>query len=825
MDHDEEGSIHDDHRAAFVFGQDDETERPSRPAKRRKVFNKKAGALAGAKHALRSHPGAEFVPLLNGAEKPEFNVLRASNRSTLDAVASFAREAPAVEPTKIPAALIVTGPNIASQDLLFEQLAESLGPSVQGRVVRLRSAEAPNLKVTLKKIIRDVTRQAAEDDRDGELAVGKDGRKYLDYDLEALCAHLRTHESKQVIVAFQDSEAFDTGLISDLVTLFSSWKDRISFTLLFGIATSVELFQARLLKSTSQHLYGAQFGVVQTSSVLESVFKAAVAHGANPLIIGPSLLSSLVERQQSQVAGIQYAYMCHFYGNPLSILLVGGGKPQPEHLEALRNLPSFRAHIEETIEAGIRELPRLLLDDDVYLLAEQRKTASSVTARWETQLLRSLSLLQASELLQDDFITTYINAISDGINLQAEDSMLDLVKRKSPDEISPLVERLLTTIKNGNRELGISGWSSEGKALVQELSKVLEEIATLQSQAQSKGKMLRNQHSAQGRALRTTVVAQKVQLSKDESSLTSEDKAFTELVDKLVVLIADATACQSADAILFHELWMYESRSPHKDVFIPRPGTVFERALSRPHDYLACACCSTANAGNASTLPVTSILYHLYEEAGALVNVADLWSAFYALVGAGEDNNDDDDPKPRSKTKKPVNNGYDERTSLVLFYQGLAELKAMGFVKATKKRADHIAKSKWLCKEFDTKLKQLALPLRPLVEIQDGQVHPAFPATILNFWLLTDEQLDELAHFYHQRTPSRYTMGYPCPITWGEGLTIEEKRRKMGKFIGLKGCETPIRIMSEDDIEAEARRARWKEEEEEAFRRKLPWYS
>lgn len=84
------------------------------------------------------------------------------------------REAPAEEPGKIPAALIVTGPNIASQDLLFEQLAESLGPSVQGRVVRLRSAEAPNLKATLKKIIRDVTKEAPGDERDVELDVGND---------------------------------------------------------------------------------------------------------------------------------------------------------------------------------------------------------------------------------------------------------------------------------------------------------------------------------------------------------------------------------------------------------------------------------------------------------------------------------------------------------------------------------------------------------------------------------------------------------------------------------------------------------------------------
>ena len=385
--------------------------------------------------------------------------------------------------------------------------------------------------------------------------------------------------------------------------------------------------------------------------------------------------------------------MCHFYGNPLSILLVGEN-PQPEHLEALRNLPSFRAHVEEVIEAGNGELSRSLLDDDAFLLAEQRKTTAKVTARWETQLLRSLSLLQASGMLQDGFITTYINALAEGIDLRADDSILNSLKRMSSDEISSLLEHLLDTVRNGNRELGMTGWSAEGKELVQHLSDASERIAALRSQAQTRGKPLRNQHSAQSRVLRTTVIAQKVQLSKDESNLTKEDKEFTALVDDLVVLLVDATSCRPADTVLFHELWMYESRSPHKDVFIPRPGTVFERALSRPHDYLACACCSKVNGGNASTLPATSILYHLYEEAGALINVADLWSAFYALVGTGEDN--EDDLEPEAKTRKAVDEGYDERTALVLFYQGLAELKAMGFVKATKKKADHIAKLKWL---------------------------------------------------------------------------------------------------------------------------------
>ncbi|RSL38038.1 hypothetical protein CEP53_015237, partial [Fusarium sp. AF-6] len=54
---------------------------------------------------------------------------------------------------------------------------------------------------------------------------------------------------------------------------------------------------------------------------------------------------------------------------------------------------------------------------------------------------------------------------------------------------------------------------------------------------------------------------------------------------------------------------------------------------------------------------------------------------------------------------------------------------------------------------------------------------------------------------------------YPCPITWSSELPLEEKRRKMGKFIGLRGCDSPILLKSEEEILDEARRARLTEEE------------
>jgi len=124
---------------------------------------------------------------------------------------------------------------------------------------------------------------------------------------------------------------------------------------------------------------------------------------------------------------------------------------------------------------------------------------------------------------------------------------------------------------------------------------------------------------------------------------------------------------------------------------------------------------------------------------------------------------------------------------------------------------------------LSAKIAQMQLRLAPLVRVTTGDVHPVYPSTMLNFWLLTSKELDELAHFYHQRTPCQWTRSYPCPVGWGSGLTLEEKRRKMGRFIGLRGCETPIQVRTEEEILEEARRARLLGEEEELWKRKVFW--
>jgi hypothetical protein len=121
--------------------------------------------------------------------------------------------------------------------------------------------------------------------------------------------------------------------------------------------------------------------------------------------------------------------------------------------------------------------------------------------------------------------------------------------------------------------------------------------------------------------------------------------------------------------------------------------------------------------------------------------------------------------------------------------------------------------------DFSAKVDQMALSLAPLVQLTTGAVHPSFPSTLLGYWLLSEAEMDSLAQFYHQRHPSRWTQHYPCPIVWRTDLSLDEKRRKIGKFIGLRGCETPVSERNEDELMEEARRMR----DEDNSRWKTRW--
>ncbi|KAJ5306696.1 hypothetical protein PENANT_c003G10504 [Penicillium antarcticum] len=101
---------------------------------------------------------------------------------------------------------------------------------------------------------------------------------------------------------------------------------------------------------------------------------------------------------------------------------------------------------------------------------------------------------------------------------------------------------------------------------------------------------------------------------------------------------------------------------------------------------------------------------------------------------------------------------------------------------------------------FQPVLDHLQQRLSPLVSVTTEEYHPDFPETLLAYNVLTMEQLDDLARHFHQvYPPLPVSKKYPFPIqpwigTPGEkDVDLETRRRRFGKFIGLQGCESPIR--------------------------------
>lgn len=107
--------------------------------------------------------------------------------------------------------------------------------------------------------------------------------------------------------------------------------------------------------------------------------------------------------------------------------------------------------------------------------------------------------------------------------------------------------------------------------------------------------------------------------------------------------------------------------------------------------------------------------------------------------------------------------------------------------------------------QFRRHVAHLASPLHPLLSVSTGKPHPAFPKTLLSFHLLTELQLDDLAHFYHQRTPSGLSFEYPAPVVtrWTRDSAIQDKRRRFGRFVGLRGCDSPGVEKSPEEIDVE----------------------
>ncbi|KAF2442142.1 hypothetical protein P171DRAFT_433699 [Karstenula rhodostoma CBS 690.94] len=664
-------------------------EQESRPSKRQRTSKSKPHTDLSERLKIYSKTWAE-------QEKNIQITLEEADSATQGKIINFvAANAPSEDGPRIsiPTGLIVAGPSIASHGPYFERLGRRITDETNSSYVVLTSGESPNLKTFLKNLIKKITSRTEEDDDDEE-EIGRSatssrrGPKLLNFDLGHVQEWTSRNPVQSIVVAIQDSEAFDTALLNEMVDLFYSWLDRLPFVLLFGIATSSESFEDRLLGKSLRYLEGQQFDVTQSDEIIEKLFCATVAHPDTEPHIGPNLCRRILERQKDHVQNIQdfvhglkYAYMSHFYANPATIFLKYDPKFKDfssDAFEAIRNLPSFRRYIEEKLEDGDTQSVRQLLSSDQSLFAVIEEHVVAVQDILSSLNIAAMVLTRIRESLG---ITPKVR-LSSVWTRAASGELLDSpllretmlsIKKTPSDKLARVIDSLISLSAEK------VGPEAEEIDIPIELQTLHCELKTLIENNADSGP-LRSQDDVRSESVRTTVVAQKVLLSKHKAALSEQDKAYSEIVARFYQQLESYFRFALIDpkTLFLYEVLVYDLKSPHTEVFQPRPRLALERALATPHDYLGCGCCgNTQDRENtlAGTQPATAIVYQLYLESGTLINATDLWSAFNAIVGK-------DDEEEQSPT-------------MALFQRALAELKHLGLVKPSRKKADHVAKMMW----------------------------------------------------------------------------------------------------------------------------------
>jgi origin recognition complex subunit 3 len=586
--------------------------------------------------------------------------------------------------SRIPTGIILSGPGSASSNSLARRVADAVQKQKRRIYVPLDSGSAPHLKAVLKTLIQKATAITAEEDEDDELALtSRKGPRLLNYDLQILYEHVRDRKIEQVVVSFPDTEALTSSLLSELIELMSSWLDRIPFVCLFNVATSVEFLQQRLSRSAVRCLDGRLFDAAPSSAETQLVF-SAITHPDARLWLGPTLLASALERQSDYIQSVdelvdvvEYAYMSSYYANALSIFLDPDVKLKSipdDHFEALRNLPSFRTWVQSILEKKPdAERVRKLLESDEELLLEAKQQIQ----KGKDSLCKLITTLDVIRAIQECLPNTstspkstlFIQAMSCKLRGSAMIKTLLMSVRKAQSNIAtPLMDAVV--------EKASPVFSTDVMAMRCRLDSV---FAGMTDKAQS----LRSADDIGSSTVRTTVVAQKVHLSKQKSQLSVDDSMYTDILREFsnhLESYLNTTLIDPQD-LPFHEIFLYDLKSPHREVFTPRPRHAIERALTSPHDYLDCDCCAPENGGEGGdeeatlspTQPAAAMLYQLYLESGSLINISDLWQAFQAVMGGEKE----------------------EGELMALFQRGLAELRYLGLVKSTRKRADHVAKVVW----------------------------------------------------------------------------------------------------------------------------------
>ncbi|CAG9769059.1 unnamed protein product [Ceutorhynchus assimilis] len=597
---------------------------------------------------------------------------------------------------EIPTAALLTGINMPDHEAQFINLKRQIKTDITPHVAFLHSEDCTSLKYLIENMINQFIKDSTEDDDDN---VNTNNLKKSDLSLPLLQSwyeHMYPVKTEKnlLVVIVPDFESFNTKVLQTFILIISSYLPKLPFMFVFGIATCINTlhtsFPYHVTSKTNVKVFRCEPSTVHLNKMLEGVFLSPFC----PFQLGGKVFDLFTEiflyydfSVRNFVQNIKFAIMEHFcYGNAMALCQLNRHDVKEilevfthEDFENVRHLMSFRKFVEsEPYENQIR----LLTDDEYFkLIVHEKIIIIQRYIRGFHVVLKCLYTL-VSDLpgapLGKNYREIYAYAVSKPIAQSNEyRECLQLLNFQSKKY---LYDKLMS-IKNIINEF--SKKKTQFGDFLNEICDLIDLLNNLDSEAnQEVEKMDSN-----------TGMGQVTDRKAFKSNLLSRSQQKPKPLNKYEKIRIDVLYCLTKHFQLFlvepsrmpfYEIFFFDDISI-KSKIIGMHRSAIHNALNDPNHYLQCNCCEISNSQTIkATMPDICIAYKLHLECGKMINLYDWLQAFLYIVDPKESDDFDD------KSNKLVDPELQAR-----FTQAVAELEYLGFIKSSKRKADHVARLTW----------------------------------------------------------------------------------------------------------------------------------
>ncbi|XP_050314452.1 origin recognition complex subunit 3 [Anthonomus grandis grandis] len=604
---------------------------------------------------------------------------------------------------EIPTAALLTGINMPDHEAQFKNLEKQLKRDVTPHVAFLTSQDCANIKFLIEKLIYQYVNNGHLDDTDEEDERVHVKRSYLSFPLlQEWYEDLYPSEQKNVLVVIiPDFESFNVKVLQTFISIVSLYLEKLKFVFVFGIATSVSTlhtsFPYHVTSKTNIKVFRCEPSTVYLNQMLENVFfrnYCAFHLGGKVFDLFTEIFLYYDFSMRNFVQNIKYAMMEHFcFGNAMALCDMDRKTVKNtlqefshEDFDNVRYLKSFRTMVESESDPAIRI--KLITDNEHFktVVLEKVTNLQRYIRRLHIFLecLYSLVCDLPESPLGKNLREVYALAVTKNITESIEfKEAFKLLHFQSKEELTiklgKVVNVLKLNINETSKKTALKDCFNELNTYINllnnlnTLSPEEEEPEVMDCEVQNLGPVMDRKALKQALLFR----------SKDRPKpLNRYEKLRNEILDFLLGNFK--TYLVHYSTMPLHEIFFFNDFSI-KSKIIGMHRTAIHNALNDPQFYLQCKCCEIPNSQSIKpTMPDICIAYKLHLECGKMINLYDWLQAFLCIVDPKDDDDFDD------KSKKIVEPQLQAR-----FTQAVAELEYLGFIKSSKRKADHVTRLTW----------------------------------------------------------------------------------------------------------------------------------